>query len=476
MKKKSLWMITGASLSLIFAGAAIGEIANAVPQATNATLTTVASYSRSGTTDTVTGGTLSASTLSGKTGYYQDNGTAGNTVFLQILNTSALFGSAPAGSIDIVAKLGGGSTKDSGVGLMAALLDSSGNVVGSAVTITDAITVTTGSDFTAHFPTTNYASVYGFKLFHAKIASWNVRYYSASLAGNDTFVPYLEVQTLPTKTVYKVGETFDLSGLIVNKFTGPLTKATTTAYTTSPVSGATIAATTGTTVTITSTETGVTATAFSIVLELTPTEAIAAVTGASLTTGNNLPGNYLIDGTVKTVTDATNHRFVLTDGTKDVYAYGYSSVTVTDLCVGGVLSVRCTLGAYTNTYSTDSLTELSSITINSNVNPAETFANWMMSTDRDSETCAAKWANAKSRYAALISEQQTLFKSGSSVELIVNARTRYAAWAAANGEVFSASKVANNSNLDNGILVSILCVSAALAAGAFFIARKKKQA
>jgi hypothetical protein len=476
MKKKTLFATVGAGLSLALAAVALGGFLGnqkAVAEV-GATTTTVASFSRSGTTDTVTGGTLTATSLSGKTGYYQDTGTAGTSVCtLQVLNTSALFSTAPAGSIDITAKLGGGTKKASGVGLMAALLDKNGDLLGDAVTITDAITVTTGSDFTAHFGTANYASVYGFKLYHTKIASWNVRYYTASLGGNDTFTSYLTIGSEPTKTTYAVGDTLDLTGLVVNKYTGPSTFAATTAFTTTPASGSTIAATTGTTVTVTSTETGVTGTSFSIVLKLTPTQAIAAVAGASLTTGNNLAGNYIVEGTVKTVTDSTNHRFVVTDGTKDVYAYGYSSVSVTDLCVGGSISVYCTLGAYTNTYSTDSLTELSSITIQSNVNPAETFANWMMSADRDAQTCSAKWAEAKTKYTALVADQQTLFKSGSSVEVIVNARARYNAWAAANGESVSASNVSEMNNSTAMIAVAIVTVLGLLTLAGVVVLKKK---
>jgi hypothetical protein len=475
MKKKTLFATVGAGLSLALVAAAFGGFLGQ-PKAGQvaATTTTVASFSRSGTTDTVTGGTLTASTLKGKTGYYQDSGTAGTTVCtLQVLNASALFASAPAGSIDIIATLGGGTTKASGVALQAALLGKDGSVLGDAVTITDAITATTGSEFTAHFDTANYASVYGFKLYHTKITSWNVRYYTAALAGNDTFTSYLTIGSEPTKTTYAVGDTLDLTGLVVNKHTGPSTFAATTAFTTSPASGATIAATTGTTVTVTSTETGVTGTSFSIVLKLTPTQAIAAVTGAGLATGKNLAGNYIVEGSVKTVTDSTNHRFVVTDGTKDVYAYGYSSVSVTDLCVGGTVSVYCTLGAYTNTYSTDSLTELSSITIQSNVNPAETFANWMMETARDAETCSAKWTEAKAKYAALVTEQKTLFLSGSSVEVIVNARARYNAWATANGEAVSASNVSMMNESTAVIAVAVVSVLGLLTLAGVMVVRKK---
>jgi len=478
MKKKTLFATVGAGLSLALAAAAFGGfLGQAKAGQVDAATTTVASFSRSTATtpvDTVTGGTLTATNLSGKSGYYQDAGTAGTSVCtLQILNTSALFAAAPAGSIDITAKLGGGTTKASGVGLMAGLLDKNGDLLGNAVTITDAITVTTGSEFTAHFDTASYASVYGFKLYHTKIDSWNVRYYTAALAGNDTFTSYLTIGSKPTKTTYAVGDALDLTGLVVNKYTGPSTFAATTAFTTSPASGATIAATTGTTVTVTSTETGVTGTSFSIVLKLTPTQAIAAVAGASLTSGKNLSGNYIVDGTVKTVTDATYHRFVVTDGTKDVYAYGYSSVSVTDLCVGGTISVYCTLGAYTNTYSTDSLTELSSITIQSNVNPAETFANWMMETARDAETCSAKWTEAKAKFAALVTEQKTLFLSGSSVEVIVNARARYNAWAAANGETVSASNVSMMNESTAVIAVAVVSVLGLLTLAGVMVVRKK---
>lgn len=476
MKKTNKFLVTFASLGMVIAGgAAISMMTKNVIE-TSATTTTVASYSRSGTTDTVTGGTLTATTLSGKTGYYQDAGTAGTTVCtLQVLNTTtALFSAAPAGSIDITATLGGGTTKASGVDLMAALLDKDGRTVGTEIKITDAITATTGSDFTASFVPSNYASVYGFKLYHTKINGWNVRYFSASLGGNDTYAQSLEVETNPTKTTYQVGETLDLTGLVVNKYSAPQTKAATTAYTTVPANGATLDGSTNT-VTITSTETGVTGASFQLVLAITPTKAVELVTTATLTTGNNLSGNYIVNGTVKTVTDATNHRFVITDGTKDVYAYGYSSVAVTDLCVGGTISVYCTLGAYTNTYSTDSLTELSSLTILSNVNPAETFANWMMNASRDAEVCADKWSAAKAQYNSLVTEQKALFLTGSSVGIIVNARARYNAWAAANSEAAGSAKFAFSNSESEASVIAVFAFLT-VAGGTYLYIRRRKHA
>jgi len=445
---------------------------------TEATTTTVASYSRSGSTNTITGGTFSFTNLAAQTGgYYQDSGTAGTAVCsLQILSTTPLFSVAPVNSIDISATLGGGTTKDSGVGLQAALIDSAGHVVGSAVTITDAITSTNGSVFTTHFATTNYATVYGFKLFHTKISSWNVRYFAASLGANNS-VGYLGVETQPTKTIYKTGEILDLSGLVVKKYSNSGANEVTTAFTTSPANGVTIAATTGTTVVVTSTESDVDSTSFFIVLELTPTEAIAAVTAASLPSKTNFPGSYVIDGTVASISSAANRQFVVTDGTKGVYAYGTSSVTVTDLCVGGTVSVLCTLGAYTNSFSTDGLTELSSLTILSNVNPAQAFASWMMDAARDSEVCADKWSSAKTQYSALVADQKTLFLTGSSDSVIVSARARYNAWAAANNETVSAGKFESNrdeSALSNAIVVIALCVI--VAAGAYLYIRRRKQA
>jgi hypothetical protein len=475
MKSKTLLFAALSIFGMVVAGGtAMGVMSQSPTVQVNATSTTVASYSRSGTTDTVTGGTFSKVNVKAGTGYYQDDSAAG-TCSIQILSTTALFSADPGGSIDIVSTLGGGTTKSSGVNVQAALLDSSGNVLGSSATITDAITATTGSEFITSFPTTNYASVYGVKIFHTKISGWNLRYYSLKLNGNDTFAKFLSVATQPTKTTYKVGDTLDLTGLVVNKTSAPQTAATaTTAYTTSPANGATLTAD-NTVVTVTSTETGVTGTQFALVLDLTPTQAIAKVTAAGLASRANLPGTYIISGTVKTVTDATNHRFVVTDGTKDVYAYGYSSTAVTDLCVGGAISVQCTLGAYTNSYSTDRLTELSSLTILSNVNPAETFAEWMMNATRDTEACSSKWTAAKAQFNSLGAEQKTLFLTGSSVTVIVNARARYTAWAAANNESVSGAALQGyaSSNDNATILLASLLGLGAVAAGAYLFKRRK---
>ena len=159
--------------------------------------TTVASFSRSGTTDTTTGGVLSA-TFSGKTGYYQDNGNG----YLQILNTSAYWTTTPA-SISLAAKIGGGSgNTDLTDPVYVVLLDNSGNEISTTKTsITNHITTNNGDDYNISIPVAN--NVYGVKISHNKQSGFNVRYFSFSLS-------YTTSGGTPTPTTYTV--TYNANG------------------------------------------------------------------------------------------------------------------------------------------------------------------------------------------------------------------------------------------------------------------------
>jgi hypothetical protein len=448
-------------------------ISNGNLKAVSATDTTVASFSRSGTTDTVSGGTLTHNLLS-KSGYYQDNTTA-QDYYLQLLNTTAWFSTQPA-AINLSATLGGGATRASGIGMYAVLLNSSGSALGDPILLTDSISSTAGSSYSvSSFPIANWASVYGAKIYHTKVASYNVRYFSMSISWSDTFQQYLEIGTLPTKTTYKVGDTFDATGLVIRKYTSAGAYDNTVAYTTSPANGAIITSS-DTTVTVTSNDVTVTGTTFALTLWLTTTQA-SALTDSISTSGTVLQGSYLVEGDVAQVVDSINKRFTLTDGTTVVYAYGYSSVSVTDLCVNGHAVISCNIGRYDNTYSTNGKAELSNLIFNTYLNPAETFADWMMDVSRDSETCSTKWATAKEKYATLGTEQKALFSSGSSVAIIVNARARYNAWAAANNDAGASSALVVKTNTsDDVLLIVVLSVLAFILAGGFVIIRKKHNA
>jgi hypothetical protein len=161
--------------------------------------TTVASFSRSGTSNTTTGGTFST-TFSAKTGFYQDNS---GDCYMQILNSSAYWTTTPA-SISFEAKIGGGSgNTDLTDAVYVALLNSNGDVIsGTQTAVTSHITTNTGDNYTISIPVTNNA--YGVKLSHNKQSGFNVRYYSFSLSyvagGGD----------IPTPTTYTV--TYDANG------------------------------------------------------------------------------------------------------------------------------------------------------------------------------------------------------------------------------------------------------------------------
>ena len=485
MRLKNLFVTLAATaMAISLGGVAVATFAQKSDMVSAAS-TTVASFSRSSATDTVTGGTLGQN-LSGKSGYYQDGPDTTGTVvyYLQISNSStALFGTSPS-SITLSATLGGGTTKSSGVGMNAVLLDSAGATLGDPVLLTDAITSTTGSVFSINFPVSSYASVYGVKIYHTKIAGYNVRYYALSLSWSDTFQQYLEIGTLPTKTTYSVGDEFDTTGLVVRKYTATGVYANVTNYSTSPAQDAVITATTGLTVTVTSLDAGVTSASFTILLNLNCTEASSLTDSLSPASGNsiNLPGTYQVFGTVKTLVDVTKNRYVITDGTTDVYCFGYTPALFADVGVGTELVLKCTVGAFAATPSvpsTNGKAELSNLSAGSATNTAvDGFVTWMLSSDRDLEDCSVKWSSAQTSYAALTAGQQDLFKTYGTSTNLVAARARYNAWAVANGNTaLSAGAFATDSDSSSLAELIVLLSFLTLGCGAAFLAyRKRKQA
>ena len=139
--------------------------------------TDAASFSRSGTTNTATGGTFS-STFSAKTGYYQDNT---GTCYMQILSNSAYWTTTPS-SITLTSSIGGGTAnQDLSNAVYAVLLDSNGNEISSTATsITSHITTAGGDTYNTSIPVAN--NVYGIKIYHEKESGYNVRYYSFTLS------------------------------------------------------------------------------------------------------------------------------------------------------------------------------------------------------------------------------------------------------------------------------------------------------
>ena len=142
----------------------------------------IISWSRSGTTNTVTSGYTFYAQADGKSGYYQDG--SGTKRYVQILKSdtsSPIFSSTPT-SITFTAKIGGGTAgTDLDNDVIVVLLDSSGNEISStATTVTSHITTNTGDDYEdISIPLTT--SAYGVRLYHTKETGYNVRYYSMSL-------------------------------------------------------------------------------------------------------------------------------------------------------------------------------------------------------------------------------------------------------------------------------------------------------
>lgn len=166
-------------ITLSYSGAANKEVT--VTQSASGALSI--SWTRSGTTDSSTEGFTFTTNAASKTGYYQDQGTAGTDVnYIQLKSATAMFTTTPT-SVKLTAKLGAGSTKDPlGNNVYACLVDSEGNDIAATVTtVTTKITATTGSDFVVAIPVSGVTSAYGIKIYHLKENSWNVRYYSMTL-------------------------------------------------------------------------------------------------------------------------------------------------------------------------------------------------------------------------------------------------------------------------------------------------------
>ena len=142
----------------------------------------VITWTRSGTTDTVTSGySLVTTTAKSQTGYYQDkSGSEGLDIRIKKSDNSALFTSTPS-TISVTATIGGGSTKDPlANNMMVCLVDETGaEIDGTATLVTSKVEVTTGKDYTVTIP--NVESAYAVKFYHVKESGFNIRIYGASV-------------------------------------------------------------------------------------------------------------------------------------------------------------------------------------------------------------------------------------------------------------------------------------------------------
>ena len=140
---------------------------------------------------------------------------------------------------------------------------------------------------------------------------------------------------------------------------------------------------------------------------------------------------------------------------------------------GGAFSYAGVLGWYNGPQA--SLTEASQLSLPSatstEITNVETFVSTYLNITAG--TCSERWSAAKTAYLALAAEEQAIFKTGSAYADMLK---RYNAWAAANGDTaLSSPEVSVNGDSTNIALYALGGI-AILAAGAFFVFRKKKQA
>lgn len=162
-----------------------GQLAKLTPAPDDAV---TISWSRSGSTDTVTEGYelfRGNQPTANSNGYYKEGGTVGETVNYIGVQTSnlasAMFASTPT-SVTLTARLGAGSDKDAlDNAVKACLIDADGNDIASTVTTITASVKKNATDYTVSIPVSGVSSAYGIKLYHTKESSWNVFYYGLTL-------------------------------------------------------------------------------------------------------------------------------------------------------------------------------------------------------------------------------------------------------------------------------------------------------
>ena len=311
--------------------------------------TTVASFSRSGNTNNVTGGDFST-TFSGKSGYYQD---ATGDCYMQILNSTAYWTTTPS-SINLAATIGGGSgNKDLTNSVYVVLLDENGNAIGTQTVLTSHITTNTGDDYNISMPIDN--DVYGVRISHEKEAGYNVRYYSFSLS----FVA--GGSTTPSITANDVNLTYDAEGgsiaYTLTNATGNVTAEITSGdwltlgtvtENTVPFTCSANTSNTTRTATVKLSYTGATDKVVTVTQDAAPVvyTTIPDIFNAATTTETSVNvtfNNWVVSGV------STNGKNVyITDGTNGLIIYYTSSMSDT-FSAGQILSgenVSCTLKLY----------------------------------------------------------------------------------------------------------------------------------
>lgn len=223
--KKIFTKLIGVTLGLAMAvGVGVGVAANnRKATGLNAAATTAFSFSRSGSTNSLTDGyEMILTNYKGNADNYQDkNSTVGLDIGVKI--SSGVIWSTLPDSISLTIKVGGGSAKDPlANNVMANFIDSSGDEIGgTSRTVTTKVETTTGKDYVISMPLVN--NVAGVMIHHEKESNYNVRIYSISLSyESESVVPSPElssisISTAPTKIEYIEGDTFDPTGLIITR-------------------------------------------------------------------------------------------------------------------------------------------------------------------------------------------------------------------------------------------------------------------
>lgn len=179
------------------------------------------SFSKSGSTDTVTTG-YSLVVTNGKADntngfYYDKSSTVGLDLDLK-KDSGRIWTTSPT-SLSLTVTVGGGSTKDPLTNsVIAYFLDSNGDVIdGSSKVVTTKVEEKTGTAYTVTMPSANNVS--GIRIHHDKESSYNVRIYGFSLTyGSEASTKALSSITLDTSdapTTFNVGDTFSYEGLVV---------------------------------------------------------------------------------------------------------------------------------------------------------------------------------------------------------------------------------------------------------------------
>ena len=142
-------------------------------------------WTRSGTTDTVTSGyEMHLGTYTSKTGYYQDSNTGIEVGFKK---ATAMWTTTVPTTLSLTVTVGGGTAKDPlDNNVYAYFLDSNYDlIVASQTLVTDKTESTTGTEYEINMPSTT--NVYGLAITHTKESSYNVRLFAISFTfGSDT--------------------------------------------------------------------------------------------------------------------------------------------------------------------------------------------------------------------------------------------------------------------------------------------------